>query len=176
MRFTTIVLVSVFSAAASGAEPARYTVLLSGNRAGEQTVLRLPSGDLQVHFEFNDRGRGPKIDERVAMDARGWPVSVEITGIDYFKGAVAERFRRDGATAAWKSDVEQGEALADSGFYVSFNGAPVESGLLASALLRSPDRRVPLLPGGGASIEEAGEQTVRKGGVERVVREPLPGW
>jgi imidazolonepropionase-like amidohydrolase len=173
MRFTTFVLVSAFSAAAFGAEPDRYTVLLSGNRAGEQTVLRLPSGDLQVHFEFNDRGRGPKIDERVALDARGWPVSVEITGIDYFKGAVEERFRRDGARAAWKSDVEQGEASADSGFYVAFNGAPVETGLLASALLRAPDRRVPLLPGGGASIEEAGEQTVRKGGVERVVRQYL---
>jgi cytosine/adenosine deaminase-related metal-dependent hydrolase len=164
----------VWAAAAAGAaEPQRYAVLLSGNRAGEETVLRLPSGDLQIHFEFNDRGRGPKIDERVALDARGWPAAVEITGVDYFKGAVDEHFRREGGKGAWKSDVEQGEAPADAGFYLAFNGAPAETGLLASALLRASDHAVPLLPEGRASIEEAGERTVRKGDAALVLRQYL---
>ncbi|HET9793722.1 MAG TPA: amidohydrolase family protein [Thermoanaerobaculia bacterium] len=167
-----IALMFAAAAAAGAAEPDRYTVLLSGNRAGEETVLRLPSGELRIHFEFNDRGRGPKIDERIDLDGRGWPSAIEITGVDYFKGAVEERFRREGRRATWKSDVEHGEA-ADGGFYLAFNGAPVEVGLLAAALLRAPDHGVALLPEGRAAIEEAGERTVRKGGASRVVRQYL---
>ena len=175
MRFTTVALFSVLAAAAAAgaADPERYTVLLSGNRAGEETVLRLPSGELRIHFEFNDRGRGPKTDERIALDGRGWPVSIDVTGNDYFKGAVAERFRREGGKARWESDVEKGEAAEDAGFYLAFNGAPAEVGLLASALLRAPDRAAPLLPEGRASIAPAGERTVRKGAENRTVTQYL---
>ena len=175
MRVTILAFLAAVAAASSSAAagPDRYTVLLSGNRAGEETVLRLPSGELAIHFEFNDRGRGPKIDERIALDGRGWPASTDVAGNDYFKGAVAERFRRQGGKARWQSDVEKGEAAADAGFYLAFNGAPAEVGLLASALLRAPGLAAPLLPEGRASIEPAGERTVRKDAESRAVSQYL---
>ena len=48
----------------------RFSVLLVGNAAGHQISTR--SGDeITVHFEFNDRGRGPKIDSRIVLGEGG---------------------------------------------------------------------------------------------------------
>jgi len=153
----------------AGTAPRRYTVLLAGNRAGVETVEEKAKGERQIHFEFNDRGRGPGIDERISLDSRGWPSAIELRGHDYYKGAVEERLSRQDGRSIWQSDVENGEAPEGSGFYLAFNGAPEEASLLAAALLRAPDRTLPLLPAGRASIEPAGEVTVRRDGVERRV-------
>lgn len=182
MKKMTIAGFGLLLAAGTGAAAAepngattRYTILLGGNRAGEQTVLRSPSGEYVVHYEFNDRGRGPKIDERVAVDARGWPSAVEISGVDYFKGAVSERLRLEGGRLRWTSDVEKGDAAEGAGFYPAFYGAPVETGLLAEALRKAPDRSIPLLPAGRATLEDGGERVVRRGGESRTVRQYLIG-
>jgi imidazolonepropionase-like amidohydrolase len=181
-KATAFGALAVFVAALAGAAApgaaggsVRYTVILGGNRSGEQTVARAPSGDYAVHFEYNDRGRGPKLDERIALDAKGWPASIEITGNDYYKGAVSERLHRDGDRIRWESDVEKGDAAGVAGFYVAFNGAPVDAALLAEALLRAPDRAVPLLPAGRATIEPGGDHVVRKGAEPRTVRQYLIG-
>jgi len=166
---------AAFAGDGGDAAVARYAVLLGGSRAGEQTVARTAGGDYVVHFEFNDRGRGPKIDERLSLDSRGWPAAVGITGNDYFKGPVAERLRREGGRTRWESDVERGEAADGAGFYVPFNGAPADTGLLAEALLRTPGRAIPLLPGGRATVEPGGERIVRSGSAARTVRQYLIG-
>ena len=148
----------------------RYTVFLAGNRAGEQVVRPVGTGGWDVHFEFNDRGRGPKVDERIDCDEAGVPTRVEIAGNDYFKGAVEEHFRRDPSSATWKSAQESGDRPSPGrAFYLPFNGTPRDSGLLARALWRAPGHRLPLLPDGAASIERVGERTLRQGGEEKVV-------
>src|SRR5580765_4193255 len=153
----------------AGAE-IRYAVFLAGNRAGEQVVRSLPSGGWNVHFEFNDRGRGPKLDERIDCDRAGVPAMVEISGNDYFKGAVGERFAREAAAATWRSAQEDGSRPSAGGaFYLPFDGTPWDSGLLARALWRAPGRKLALLPEGEASIERIGERTLRRGGEEKVV-------
>src|SRR5215813_8152963 len=43
----------------SSSEAVRYTVLVSGNKAGIQITSRDPDGSWRYHFEYNDRGRGP---------------------------------------------------------------------------------------------------------------------
>lgn len=45
---------------AATANAVRYTVLLMGNKAGFATWSHDRDGSLQLYFEFNDRGRGPK--------------------------------------------------------------------------------------------------------------------
>ena len=148
----------------------RYAVILAGNRAGDQVVRALPSGGWDVHFEYNDRGRGPKLDERIDCDRSGVPTKIEISGNDYFKGAVEERFGREGATATWRSTQENGSRpSAGEAFYLPFDGTPWDSGLLARALGKAPGHRLALLPEGEASIERVGERTLRRGGEERVV-------
>jgi imidazolonepropionase-like amidohydrolase len=155
---------------APGGTGIRYAVFLAGNRAGEQVVRALPSGGWSVHFEFNDRGRGPTLDERIDCDRAGLPTKVEISGNDYFKGAVGERFAREGEAAAWRSEQENGSRPSSAGaFYLPFDGTPWDSGLLARALWKAPGRKLALLPEGEASIERVGERTLRRGGNEKVV-------
>src|SRR5207302_275049 len=60
------------------AAPARYTFLLAGNKAGFESSTRNADGSWQIHYEFNDRGRGPSIDERIVAGKDGMPTEIEI--------------------------------------------------------------------------------------------------
>ncbi len=164
----------------------RYAFLLSGRPAGEQTTRRVSAGEWTYHFEFNDRGRGPKQETRLVLGAGGVPVALEITGLDYFKGPVDERFTLAGGKAVWSSSSEKGEAAAAGpAFYIPMAGPPEILAVLARAVLAAPEHRLPLLPSGEARIESLGELTVRQGETSRTVRQlllsgisftPLPLW
>ena len=145
-------------------ESARYTVLMMGKPAGAQTTVVKPDGLREFTFEYNDRGRGPKLTSRFKIDADGLPVSVETTGNDYMKGPVNETLKVVDGVARWHSAAESGEKkLAGRAFYVSIYGPPEELGLLAQALLKSPDKRLPLLPDGEAAIARTGELSIKTG-------------
>jgi len=167
-------------------EPLHYTVVLGGNEAGRQSVIPTPDGGLRIEFEFRDRGRGPKIVEEVRLGADGVPESLEISGNDYLKNPVDERFVRDASgEAKWKSAIEAGSSSTAPAFYVSFHGAPYESALLARALIQRPDHRLALLPVGEARLElqpervvetEAGRRTVRAAVVTGLGFAPSTVW
>jgi imidazolonepropionase-like amidohydrolase len=141
-----------------------HSVLMSGNAAGTQATWRDADGKLHVFFEFNDRGRGPKIwTEMTTSGPDGVPTSLVNTGVDYLKGPVEERFAITGGKASWKNKAEQGERDAGEAFYSSMYGPPEELALLARALLAAGGRR-PLLPDGEARIERVGERRVDAGG------------
>lgn len=148
----------------------RYTVLLTGNTAGVQTSNVRPDGARELTYEYTDRGRGPKLTTTIKLDANGLPVSLDTTGHDYLKAPVAETFTFENGVARWKNTAESGEKrLTAHAFYNSMNAAPEEFALLAQALLKSPDRRLPLLPDGEASIERTGELTLKDSAGERRV-------
>ena len=148
---------------------ARYTFILAGNKAGFATSSRNPDGSLQFYYEFNDRGRGPKITERLVLDANGIPTRIENTGIDYEKAPVDEQFSLHDGTATWKNRAEHGETqISGKAFYASLSGAPQETAVLAQALLAN-DGRLPLLPAGEASIEKRGELKIEANGQPRTV-------
>ena len=69
----------------------RYTVILVGNKAGFETSTRKPDGSLALYYEFNDRGRGPKVTEQVVLDNNRIPIRVKNTGNDYLKAPVEEQ-------------------------------------------------------------------------------------
>jgi imidazolonepropionase-like amidohydrolase len=154
--------------ARSGADTLRYSMLMMSRPAGVQRVWTGADGSRHAFFEFNDRGRGPRITERMVLDASGAPTAIEIAGHDYFKNAVEERFAVAKGTASWKNPAEQGSAPASYGaasaFYTSFNGVPEELGVLARALLRAPGRSLRLLPAGEARIEKVRDLDVSAGG------------
>src|SRR5439155_18888869 len=132
----------------------RYTVLLAGRPAGVRTCWVAADGARHFFFEFNDRGRGPRLVEEVSLGADGIVSHVTILGHGYYKDSVEEQFRRARDSAWWKNQAETGATrVAAPGFYVSFNGVPEETALLARALLRAPHQRLPLLPAGEATIE-----------------------
>lgn len=105
------VLISLAAAAcartaATTPEPAaatHYTVLMAGNRAGEQTVTPTADGALEVRHVFNDRGRGPDLTTRYRLRADGIPESITTSGIDYFKSPTTEELTIAGTTARWRS-------------------------------------------------------------------------
>ena len=167
------------------ANAVRYTVLLMGNKAGFATWSHDRDGSLQLYFEFNDRGRGPKITERMVLDKDGLPLRIECSGNDYMKDAVQEQFSLTAGRASWKNRAEQGEkTVSGKAFYVSLSGTPGEAALLAKALLAAGGH-LPLLPAGEASIEKRGELKIEANGKSRTVMQyaisgldfvPTPIW
>jgi len=168
LRTLCLVLLAALPLGAASPEPApqevRYTFLFSGNRAGEAVSHVAASGESVYTFEFNDRGRGPKTSTRMRLDGRGLPVFEEITGIDYWKSPVDERFEWKEGRAVWKNGSEnEDRALREPAFYLSLNGPPQETEVLAKALLAAPAGRLPVLPAGEARIEKLSSLAVKGG-------------
>lgn len=172
IKFAAILGVNIFAFAVSvsAQQETRYTFLMMGKPAGAQISKITPESIREYDFEFNDRGRGPKLKTRIRLDVDGIPIELETVGNNYLKAPVAENFSIAGGVARWKNTAEQGEKrFAAKAFYISMNGAPEEIGLLAQALLKSPTKRLPLLPAGEADIERAGELTLKDGNKTRRV-------
>jgi imidazolonepropionase-like amidohydrolase len=161
----------------SSGRETRYSVLSAGRPCGTQTVQKVAEREWRIVFEFNDRGRGPHLTKRAVFDAAGIPTLIETTGHDYLKNVVQERFSLDHQKAAWKSSAEQGtRTLSAPAFYMSFDGAPVEFGWLAQALLAAPNHTLALLPDGEARIDRVETITLpSKGGPRSLTHYEIAG-
>ena len=153
----------LWAADAAGPQTLRYTILSNGRIAGTEMDVYGPGGHIDSTFEFNDRGRGPKIAAHYIVAADGSPLRTDITGNDYLKAPVDEHFAAEAGVGHWKSTSENGQAPAP-GFYVSINGPAAESALLVGALLKAKNAPVKLFPAGGARLERMTEVTVESHG------------
>src|SRR5689334_21424237 len=112
---SVLILSSHFLVAADS----RYTMQIMGNKGGYETATTGPNGELQLYYEFNDRGRGPKITEKIILDKDGIPTSIENSGNDYMKAPVIEKFSFANGTATWKNRAEEGQKAAPGkAFYI----------------------------------------------------------
>lgn len=151
-------------------EEFHYLVFLGSNPrpAGKVTFRVEPENEGLLTLEVDDRGRGQKLASRFRFDDSGIPVLVQISGNDYWKNPVDERFELAGGRAVWSNAAERGDAkVSGPAFYYSLNGSDQEIGLLAGALLRRPDHRLSLLPGGEASLERVASSRVQLAGKTR---------
>ena len=150
--------------------PTEFAVILGGRQAGTMTVRATDASTYSVAFQYNDRGRGPRLDSTSRLGPDATPVRIETRGNDYMKGSVAERFERTNERAAWSSAGGTGiRAFAGTAFYLPFDGTPFDIGLLARALLRSPGGTIALLPEGEATLDKVGELELSAGGAHRTV-------
>lgn len=139
-------------------------ILIQGNPAGTQTVKEEPGGATRVEYSYNDRGRGDHIVATWTLDAEGVPTEYEGKGNDYMKAPVEERFEIKNGKAGWKNRSEQGEqTVSGEAFYLPMSAPPEFFAVLARALLKAPNHKLPLLPAGEASIEAAGKVKTAKG-------------
>jgi imidazolonepropionase-like amidohydrolase len=124
--------------------------------SGQDAVWQTPDGIIHEFFQFNDRGRGPKIYTTYRLDANGLIVMEQSKGVNYMKNAVEEHFSLVDGQAAWKNQAEESEqANANGKFYIDLNGGPESGAILARALLNSKSNgNLPVLPGGTASIRK----------------------
>jgi hypothetical protein len=147
----------------------RYSFLIAGHQAGRATARPGAGGEWAFTFEFNDRGRGPNLAASYVLEERGTPVHVAITGQDYWKAAVDERFDVGAEKATWQDGLEKGERqVGGRAFYLLRQSLPQELGLLARALLAARGR-LDLLPAGEARIEKVGATQVQGPGFARGV-------
>lgn len=148
----------------------RYTILMNARQAGSEVDTFNSNGQLDSSFEFNDRGRGPKLSARYAIGADGLPLRTDVTGNDYLKAPVDEHFAFENGHAQWKSTSEAGQATM-RGFYISSNGPFAEGALLVKALLKAKNGTIKLLPAGETHLERLGETTVQDHGQKLHVTE-----
>ncbi len=150
--------------------PTTFAVILGGARAGTMTVQATATAAYRVHFEYTDRGRGPRLDSTIRLDSGSIPIRIGTDGNDYMKGPVAERFERTLTRATWSGGGGTGSrAVSGRAFYLPFNDTPFDTGLLARALLRAPGGRIALLPEGEATLEKVGELELTAGKERRKV-------
>jgi cytosine/adenosine deaminase-related metal-dependent hydrolase len=135
-------------------------IFIQGNQAGAQTVERQSDGSMRAEYSYNDRGRGDHIVATWKLDSADAPIEYDGHGNDYMKAPVEEHFEIKNGRATWKSRSEQGEqAVSGEAFYLPMNAPPEFSGVLARALLKAPNHKLPLLPAGEARLKQAGKVT-----------------
>src|SRR5690348_6500352 len=135
-------------AACSGAsaQTLRYTIVSNGHTAGTEVDVYSADGSVESNYEFNDRGRGPKISAKYVFSPDGVPTRAQVTGVDYLKAPVDERFSVENGTARWKSSAENGSGPAGA-FYLTTNGAfAPEMANLIKAMSTSKDQSFKLFP------------------------------
>src|SRR5215203_5976106 len=146
-------------------EESRYTVFMGNRSAGLVTYRVEPEGERVLTLKVSDRGRGQDLTSRMKLDGAGVPVWIRVTGKDYWQNPVDERFDLAKGRAVWSSAAEKGEKeLASPAFFTTLSSPLQDIGVLAMALLQSPGGRLPLLPGGEASIEKVGATRLESGG------------
>lgn len=176
MNCKLVLLLLLAAAAQAEQQPSeiRYGIEFGGQKAGSAVTLIMGNetgNERRYSHEFNDRGRGPKTEDRVVIGAGGIPILVEITGHDYWKNPVDERYELREGKASWRnaSEKQEGLGLSRPSYYVNMNGSPQMLEVLAQALLAAPDHSLDVLPTGKAKIDQLGSVEVEAGGRKRKV-------
>ncbi len=144
-------------------------VLIDQKPSGQDVLWKSADGTIHEFFQFNDRGRGPKIYTTYRVDEKGLVVFEESKGVDYMKSPVEERFLLIGGQAVWKNKSEdEKQTNANGKFYVDLNGGVEGAAILARALLISKNGgKLPVLPSGEASIRKMQSAQVEANGEKR---------
>ncbi len=153
----------LFSPSLLAGQTFRYKVLSNSQTSGSEVDTSARDGHVDSAFEFNDRGRGPKVAAHYVLSADASPSRVDITGNDYLKAPVDEHFSIESGSGHWKSTTEDGKAPAP-GFYISNNGPMLEVAFLVNALFQAQGAPVKLFPAGEARLEKMTDVTVESHG------------
>ncbi|HRI80305.1 MAG TPA: amidohydrolase family protein [Cyclobacteriaceae bacterium] len=157
---TFFLTLSIASSAFADVDTLRYTVMGPKQIAGRQLMWIEGPGHVAYKYEYNDRGRGPKLRVDVVMED-GQVKKRTATGVDYYKGEVNETFEVAGTTARWKNKIEEGSANSDGHvLYSPLDAAPGEVEWMLKLLLRQkPAHELSLLPSGKLVAEHVHNHT-----------------
>ena len=167
MKVLVSLLLLLVSITTSAGETGNYRVLIAGEDIGFLNVDH--EGDaLSIDFDYKQNGRGPTVTEQITIDERGFPIDWTISGTTTFGSGIDEYFRADDGVARWRDATGPGSMdYRDApAFYIDQNGSGYANALLVRALLASADGRLPVYPGGEASIRQAATETLTAEGVE----------
>ena len=171
LRVAALSLTAVTSSHAQAADMVeRSTHLRYGQPNGFQEVRHNADGSISVHYEYSDKGRGPKLDAQYRLAADGTTLQVDSEGVDYLKAPISDHFSLVGGMAHWHNTAENDQrAVSTAVFYKSLYAPSEEFHLLVQALLKAPGQKLILLPGGEVSLRKLAEKTVQgKGGSHKL--------
>jgi imidazolonepropionase-like amidohydrolase len=162
LRVVALLLTAVTPGHAQAADAVERSVHLRyGQVNGFQEVRHHADGSISVHYEYNDRGRGPKFDTQYRLAADGTLLQVDSEGVDYLNVPISDHFLLVGGQAHWHNTAENEQrAVSGAVFYKSYSSPPEEFHLLVQALLKAPGQKLNLLPGGEVTLRKLDEQTV----------------
>jgi imidazolonepropionase-like amidohydrolase len=146
-------------------------VLSESTPSGQDAVWKAADGTIHEFFQFNDRGRGPKIYTSYRLDTNGLIKTEESKGVDYMKSPVEELFSLVDGKATWKNQSEDEKQGSASGkFFIDLDGGPESNAILARALLIPRNNgTLPVLPSGAATIRKLQSVRVEAGGKKQTV-------
>ena len=167
MRTLAIALLAVSCATvrpAEGPRTIRRTVLCAGQRCGS-SVTTFEADGKTIHnvYDVHDNGRGPASDITLRLAGDGTIASFDSHGHGVFGAKTHETFSIGDGKAKWESEDEQGEKpVSGAAFFVPRSASDTDAFLVAA--LAKNGGSLPLLPGGTARMERAGEATIQLGG------------
>ena len=142
------------------------TVLSDKTPSGQDAVWTTSDGVIHEFFQFNDRGRGPKIYTNYKLDAKGVVIAEDSKGVDYMKNPIEEHFALDGTRASWKNQGEDThQANASGKAYVDLDGGPESLAVLTRAAIKNGGK-IDLLPSGQAAIRNVKSVPVEANGAK----------
>ena len=138
----------------------KYVVLLeNGVKAGHQTVKR-HGNKVDVNFDFKENGRGPTLKEHITLASDGTMKNYRVSGISEMGGAVREQF----------TIKHSPKKLNQGGFYLPMNSSWEVNSLMITALSKSKNNYLPLLPSGGIKQQVLDEVIIKKGLQQQIIK------
>ena len=134
---------------AYAADTTRYEVISSGKITGKHMRWSDGAGHVAYHYEFNDRGRGPRIVVNLKTTGDGTVIERIGKGHDYFKAPVEESYSYTNGVAQWKNHIEDDKKQATNALlYSPLNSVPAEVELMLKSLLKAPGHQLDVVPSG----------------------------
>ncbi len=169
MKQLALLCALAFAAAAHADTTHEYSVLYPGKVAGALTTVEGGDGRVRVSYSYRDNGRGPDLEEEIALAGDGTVRRYRQSGKSTFGAAFDERFEVQGSRASWRSSFERGsQALAGPAIYLPNYASPEMYATIVRATQRAGGR-LPALPGGELSSVRLAESRVGAAGQERNV-------
>ena len=122
---------------------------------------------MHVSYSHRDNGRGPDIEEDIALLPDGSFRSYRQTGRTTYGAVLDERFSISGKRASWQSPAERGsQALTGPAVYLPAYGSPETSAIIVRATQKAGGK-LAALPGGELRSEKLADARVGPAGAER---------
>lgn len=161
-----LVLLVFIASIAHAADTTRYEVLISGKVSGKMIRWSNEAGRVAYHYEYNDRGRGPRLDVNIRTTEDGLVMERIARGHDYFKAPVEESFTYADGVARWKNNIENDKKNSDAKLlYSALHGAPGEIELTLRALMKAPGRQLEIVPSGKMKATHVKNHSTKLDGV-----------
>src|SRR5258705_1492170 len=161
LMLLSLLLSTVITGSAQNTDTIRHNVVRLGKVVGKHLSWKKGSNDFYYYFEFNDRGRGPAVTSHSKTDGKSNIIFQEITGVDYFKTKVEEKFEVKAGKASWKNKFENESVPYKGELYSNINGNPGEIELSLKIMKAAALKKINILPSGTLSYTVAKEEIVK---------------